>query len=681
MKQKLVSVLSALALAFVFTPMPAAAVSTATVVDAKSFRSTNGIGNTFVTDTATDAAGNVYVMGQSNVNILDSDGGTTPVFNFQFTATDNIFVAKYNSAGVKQWVQDIGTTSNESAATLAVSASGTIAVGGRLCMPLVVAPNISISPISQFCDGFLAVLDTDGNGQWAKVFGEPNQSFPNQWVNELEFDAAGNLYAVVQSENMLDLASYGIDGTTYSVPGGVDYAGQVIVKYNPAAQLQWVKPLPFGFSVAQHTLNITAGSEVLIGGHINRAVTFDSLGTFTPTGEDGVVARLSAANRTFEIIKIFGGAGNQRISGVTTTSTGAVIALSRIESTAVVNAVNYTSLGSRDALIVKLSGATWVTDWATQFGGTGNDFFSSVKVDADDRVYTGGSIGAAVTLGSIGTFSPGVNSSVNGLAIGLEANGSIAWAKQSLSASQGFSALYGGIAISGNNVYVGGSMGTTQTLPDGITSVGNAWNCCNQYGAGYVVKINTSTVGGSVVINNVVQTDPNMIAVTQVSPRILDETAVDTTLTLSGRNLDKVKSVSQANTLLKHKLLENGNLLVELPKLSLGVHDLVLTGTGFHFSLQSAYRVQSVEVVAVSKLNDVKHAAAISKIARDITAEMQTKSTYTCVLTLSNKASAKNAQRLVAEATKFCNALNVRHVVQVVRSAQATKLELYIRGW
>ncbi len=632
-------------------------------------------------DTATDAAGNLYVMGQSNVNILDSDGGTTPVFNFQNSATDNIFVAKYNSAGVKQWVQDIGTTSNESAAAMAVSGNGTIAIGGRLCMPLVVAPSISVSPISQFCDGFLAVLDTNGNGLWAKVFGEPNQFVPNQWVSELEFDSSGSLYAVVQTENMLDLATYGIDGTTYSIPGGVDYAGQVLVKYNSSAVLQWVKPMPQGFSIAQHTLSITTSAEVLVGGQINRAVTFDSLGTFTPTGDDGVVARLSAATRSFNIIKIFGGAGNQRVSGVTTTATGEVVALSRIESTAVVNGVNYTSLGSRDALVVKLSGATWVTDWATQFGGTGNDFFSSVKVDADNRVYTGGSIGGAVTLGSIGTFTPGVNSSTNGLVVGLEADGSFAWAKQSLSASQGYSVLYNGIAVSGNTVYVGGSMGTTQTLPDGVTSVGNAWNCCNGYGAGYVVKITTSPVGGSIVLNTVVAQDPNMIAVTNIAPRIVDETATGIKLTLSGRNLDKVTSISLSKTFLKYKLLENGNLEIELSSLSLGTQEIVLTGSGFHYTLQNAYRVQSVQNIPIAKFANSRQASETIKLLIATTSKLQTKVSTTCVLALNSTLNAKTSKTLTAQARAFCDALRVSYQFKVERNAGATKLALQVRGW
>ena len=357
------------------------------------------------------------------------------------------------------------------------------------------------------------------------------------------------------------------------------------------------------------------------------------------------------------------------------------MALARIESTAVVNAVNYASLGSRDALIVKMSGGTWVTDWATQFGGTGNDYFSSVEIDADNRVYTAGSIGAVVNLGSAGTFTPAVNSSSNGLVVGLDDDGSIAWAKQSVSASQGFSGLYNGVAVAGNTVYAGGSMGTTQTLSDGVTAVGNAWNCCNGYSAGYVVKINASPVGGSVLVNNVVAQDPNMIAVTNIAPRIVDETASESKLILSGRNLDKVTSVLQSKMSLKHKILENGNLEIELPTLSIGTHDIVLTGLGFHYTLQNAYRVQSVQNISISKFTSTKQASATSKALKATISKLQTKANTTCLLSLNNKVTAKLAKTMSNQARNFCNELHVNFQFRVERTAEATKLALQVRGW
>ena len=172
-----------------------------------------------------------------------------------------------------------------------------------------------------------------------------------------------------------------------------------------------------------------------------------------------------------------------------------------------------------------------------------------------------------------------------------------------------------------------------------------------------------------------------MIAVTKVSPRVVDETALNSKITLSGRNLDKVISVSQARSLLRQKLLPNGDLEIELPTLTVGAHDLLLTGVGFHFTLQNAYRVQNVELISISNFASVKHAAASSKIAKATVAQMPTKSVTSCVLNLNTKANAKTAKLLIDQARKYCSALNLKHDIQIVRSVEPTKLELQIRGW
>jgi hypothetical protein len=128
-------------------------------------------------------------------------------------------------------------------------------------------------------------------------------------------------------------------------------------------------------------------------------------------------------------------------------------------------------------------------------------------------------------------------------------------------------------------------------------------------------------------------------------------------------------------------LLPNGELEIELPKLVQGTHDILLTGVGFHFTLQSAYRVQAVEVLSISKFSDVKRTAAASKIVKDVASKMTTKISTRCVLTLNTRVNGKTATDLSSQARSFCNGLNLNSKFLVVRSGEPTKLELQIRGW
>ncbi|MEY3129472.1 MAG: hypothetical protein RL405_792 [Actinomycetota bacterium] len=674
MKNRVFALLATLSMLFMPTPLAANASSTATVVAADSFRTFTGSGAVGISDSATDAAGNVYFMGQTNREITDMAGNVTQVFNFQNSFTDNIFVSKYNASGVLQWTQEIGTTSNESAGALAVSPSGKIAVGGRLCMPLVIAPSISISPLSQFCDPFFAVLDTDGNGLWAKAISEPNVFDPNQWVENLAFDSAENIYAAAYVSSMTDLATYGIDGVNFTRPGSSDYSGTVVVKYSPAGTVSWIKPLPNSANLDGQSLFISNG-DVYAGGSFTAPTQFDSLGLFTPSGGDGFALRISGATRNIDQLKVVGGAGAQVVSGFRLDSNGAWLVLSRITGTAVINSVSYASLGSFDSLVTKFSGAGLTTDWVRQIGGTGSEFFTGFALDANNRIYASGSITTSLNLGAAGTFASNNSASGNALLIGLEADGTVAWAKQAISPANGFS-LFNALSVFGNSVYAGGQAGGTQTTLDGINMTGNVYSAFNSYASGIWMKVTTSAAGGTVVVNTIVA-EPTVIDIVRVSPRLVDPKASKKSITLSGRNLDKVTSVLSGSKNLTHVLLNDATLQVDVSEFSRGSHSLVLTGAGFHFTLQNAFRVQNVIEIDVAKFDNVRQAAKVSKLVRESQYTMSSTKPVTCQLGLPTKAVAKERSKQISLARKFCGALNLRYVLDI--SYQLQNVNLTIR--
>lgn len=678
MKIRLIAVAALTSLIATFSPVSANAVSTASVVAADSYRSVSGVGSNSMMETATDSAGNVYFLGQSNNEIVNMSGNTTQVFNLQFSQTDNMILSKYNSAGVWQWTQDIGSTSNESSASLAVSPSGKIAVGGRLCSTLVIAPSISISPISQFCDGFFAVLDTDGNGLYARAIAEPNAFDPNQWVTNLAFDAAENLYVAAYVSSMSDLATAGIGGVTFAMPGQTDYSGTVVVKYSSAGVVSWIKPLPRSANLSGQAF-VANNGDVYAGGSFTSATQFDSIGLFTPNSNDGFALRISGTTRQIDQLKVVGGAGAQVVSGFRLTSSGDWIILARIASTAVVNSVNYVSAGSNDALVMKFSGAGLVTDWATQIGGAGNEFFDGLAIDSDTRVYVAGSITTSLNLGQLGTFTSSNSSSTNGLLVALEPDGLTAWAKQTTSPSNGFSALTGGVSVNGNSVYAAGVAAGNQTTIDGVNITGSAFNCCNGYSSAIWIKVATSPLGGAVVVNNVSQSAESVIDVTRATPREIDSPATAFQQIISGRNLQKVTSVSIAGKQIKFALTQAGELAVEVPALALGAHNLVLSGTGFHYTLVSAIRVRDVQKIVINRFSNLKETRAVSTKVREIQNQIGDNHRVSCLLELSKSTRPAEVRRQVKLAQSFCSALTVPSKLVVNPDAIKTQLSVVVR--
>jgi hypothetical protein len=662
-------------------PLSAQALSTATVVAADSYRSASGTGTNYLLDTGTDAAGNLYVLGHANNDFVNMTGVTTSVFNFNYSQTDNIYLAKYSSAGSLLWIRDIDNTMNEAGYAMDVSNSGRVAIAGRICAPLNIAPSISISPISQTCDGFLAVLDADGQGLWGKSFGDPNSSYPNQWVTNVTFDAAGNIYLAAFFESMDFISAYGIGGITFTNPSGVDYQGAVIVKTNASGTVSWVKPLRKGVYVANKGLKATSDG-VYAAGYFNFATTFDALGSYTPTGNDGFVAKIASSNQQFSNLKIMGGTGDQTINGIAVNSAGALIIGARVAGTGVLNGVNYVSAGLSDHVVFKMSGSGWVTDWARQISSVGNDFYQGLAVDADDRVYVAGSFTGTLNLGSVGTFTSGNTGSSNGVVLGLEPDGQLAWAKQTTSVSTGYSSLNAGVSVFGNTVYAGGQSAGNQTTVDGVTITGNAYNCCNAYGSGYWVKITTSPLGGSVQVNSVVPVAPiaNAIDVTGVSTRVLNADQTNTTVLLTGKNLDQVTGAEILGKKISFEFLKNGQLQLTVPSVGITWQNLQLTGAAFKYVLQSAFRDGQLKTIEVKNLASTQSVVGTRIKIAQASETIIGKSSVTCQVTLAAKLPKKFVDAQIASARNYCNRLALQSRFEIIRNASATSLRVLVRG-
>ena len=77
--------------------------------------------NDYAYDITTDSSGNVYVTGYTAGGL---DGNTN-------VGSSDLFVVKYDSAGVKQWTQQLGTSQDDLAQGIATDSSGNVYVTGN----------------------------------------------------------------------------------------------------------------------------------------------------------------------------------------------------------------------------------------------------------------------------------------------------------------------------------------------------------------------------------------------------------------------------------------------------------------------------------------------------------------------------------------------------------------------
>lgn len=159
---------------------------------------------------AVDGSENVYVAGQSYGHFdgwTNTDGSGT---------TEDIFLAKFNSSGTKQWSVFHGGAGNDVASGLAVDSSGNAYISGNTNAAL-----DGLTPAGSH-DLILIKYDTSGNRQWTSMLG----TTAGDYARSVAVDSSGTTY-------MTGHTSGDLDGAANS--GGTD---GFIVKYDSSGNLQ-----------------------------------------------------------------------------------------------------------------------------------------------------------------------------------------------------------------------------------------------------------------------------------------------------------------------------------------------------------------------------------------------------------------------------------------------------------
>jgi len=147
------------------------------------------LGNTVtsVQDTQTAADGSVYVLANVAAPTAGSSGTSAS------TGTQDVALLHYDSAGNLLFQSDLGSASNATGLSLAVSADGSqVAVAGQVTGPLTTGQTLE-NPTG--ANSFVTVFDSEGNQVWSH---ESDGVTGNQ-ANAVAFGADGTVYVAGQS--------------------------------------------------------------------------------------------------------------------------------------------------------------------------------------------------------------------------------------------------------------------------------------------------------------------------------------------------------------------------------------------------------------------------------------------------------------------------------------------------
>ncbi|MBL9145610.1 MAG: M36 family metallopeptidase [Verrucomicrobiaceae bacterium] len=398
------------------------------------------------------------------------------------TGANDVFVAKFARDGTLQWARSGGGTVTDAVAGLVELGDGSIVVAGTFSASATFSGTTVTG--SGNTDSFVLRYLADGTLSWAKGWGGTGADAVTQLVKL----ADGNLAIA---------GSYSSTATITLVAGvtlaniGTAFTDLFLIKYQAAnGTAVWARSL--GSNVTSEStsgLSLAAtpdGGVALVGGALSATLSISgSSTTVVNTGTAGTADWFAskfdasgalvwarnvggssvATSETPSALQVFSN-GDLAIAGTFSTSPTTFGVGSASPQT-------FTTLGSTDVAIVRLSGTDGLQQWAKRAGGLGADFVNALLVLPDNSLALAGtySNGAMqLGIGETRQTTLAAPTTINKLYLALlgGGDGSLRWAKTA-----------GGLAtnaVSGLTILGGGDLGIagTFTSPTEIFGPGEA---------------------------------------------------------------------------------------------------------------------------------------------------------------------------------------------------------------
>jgi len=397
-----------------------------------------GAGSDMGYSVATDASGNIYVVGPF-AGTVNFGGG-----NLVSAGAADIFVAKYSPSGTGLWAMRFGGLGDDQARAVAVDKNGDVLVTGYFSMTCTFGSStytalgtadafvLKLSGASgavlwskqiggQFGSGSLfnvgygITAGTNGDvivtGQvagWTDFGGGINYNYsldPNtflvrysstgQYLWAKEFNCAsqdsGKAVAVDAQDNIFlaGIAQGPIDlGTGQLANPGAPFNATYLAKLTASGSTLWSKAFTAVAGVGLNSLSLDRNGNIALAGYFNGSLDFGN-GPLASNGQSGFVAKLSPTGAAVWSKALVGsiyysfGSSSAAGVGVTFDGAGNVAVVGQFWEQCNFGGGNLIvpSVGTGDGFLAKYAAANGSYLSAIQFGGTGNDWGTSVAVD------------------------------------------------------------------------------------------------------------------------------------------------------------------------------------------------------------------------------------------------------------------------------------------------------------
>ncbi len=329
-----------------------------------------GTGNDVAKAVAINVAGDVILTGHFRGPVTF---GGAPLAG---RGLQDVFVAKFDAAGVHQWSQWYGSAGSDEGQDIVVDASGNVVVTGQYTG--LINFGGGDTPAFGSLDMFVVKLNAAGGYLWSKGIGNVNPDVGNG----VAVDALNNVFVTGMFTNTVNFG-----GSPLTSVGSNDV---FVVKYDGDGVHQWSTRLGGPTGDAGQEIGVDASGDVVVTGIYNGAflVKYDT---------DGVQ----------EWSQSFSGTDVVQGMDLAISSAGTITITGNLRGTTDFGGGPLTSAGDDDIFLL-MSEADGAHRWSQRFGNTGDDWGQACAFDASGNLIAGGIFSGAVDFGGGPLVSAGL---------------------------------------------------------------------------------------------------------------------------------------------------------------------------------------------------------------------------------------------------------------------------------